>query len=872
MRRMRRSWFSSWSGIVPVVICLWLALLDVAQCQEEQRDARGNLQFDPDADNTKACWIPPYQNPNNYFQPRQGLCHNSQLDLDTISDESLHELAVAYAPVLYFHPLEKYTMSSVNYTLSNPQGGRIYRKTKEDAKPYVVDDTINATFMMETSRDEVWALNPTTFFFETDHGYEMYRSGPDERFGDGYDPGTGRSRAAIYYNVYDTGNHTWTFNYFMYYPYNGAGNMGVLAAYEGNVNFTRFTLAPYGIHEGDWESINVMVCAPTQDFDNHEDRSRISPPLAVKYHQHEWSDINDCTKGHCNFYKDTYHPVGFVAYNSHATYPKSTGNMIYENIEVGFFFSMQAFVIVDRTIYKKEDGTYNWFFPEVSSLERFQDPKTLQLDPSNSTRGELEQYYWQAYGGRWGNSKDVSVEPQPPLCLAPDQLSHQPCPTAEEDPVFDLAMQFMAVSPPKSDFTAVIQSVSSQVVAAFSSTGKAPIGPGSKGFWERWTPPVNAPFWNGVTNTSITAREYCEQVLFIDDTYRDAINAAKYDLRKEIIAIIACSCIITALNLIIPLGLMCVQRRHLYQPIITGEDGIPQDPDNRPFGHFHFMAGAIVFTLFFFLMITGGIFFIASCGSLFETLTEWIPNVNWSWVQWVIETLGAVVIVVNSILLFFLWLQAFEMRNMIRGTYNQLVQARKTESSTRIFRGEKYYVPWSPTVVEALFRICFALLFLSLLLSLLCVIVGFLAVGSSFTVFHVCSTVAGSLDHYCLDLDVLGIPKVTCGPDFQELCNDWAKVGGKDMLWSSFCAFVSHFYLVAAAAYASQQRRAIPAILSQYNFRSESLKKDVPPPERSTFVDNDKGLPLSCSQRSVVQVSTLHVGEVPLVATSEDDD
>ena len=114
--------------------------------------------------------------------------------------------------------------------------------------------------------------------------------------------------------------------------------------YNGTQKYTRFTLKPYGIHEEDWESINVMICAGgnadegSSKTNNNTDTAIFDPPLATKFHQHEWSVITDCTIGDCKFYKDTFHPVGFTALNSHATYSQSSKEIVYTQIKLGFLY------------------------------------------------------------------------------------------------------------------------------------------------------------------------------------------------------------------------------------------------------------------------------------------------------------------------------------------------------------------------------------------------------------------------------------------------------------------------------------------------------------------------------------------------------
>ena len=412
------------SPVAPVLLLLLLLSVTAANGQE-------NARFDPDADgNTVRCTIAPYTDVDNYFKPKEGQCRGrdgfeSGLELDQVHSASIHRLAVAYAPVLFFHPLEKYSLSSVDATFARPGRGKLWQNSGGVHK---IDDRLNLTTLLETSRDPVWALQSSSFFFTLDdYVREMYYSGPNERFGDGYDE-NGKSKAKIYYNVFEAGNGTWTFNYWLYYEFNGEGNMGVVTTPSGEATrYTRFQMKPYGVHEGDWEAISVIVCPPANVFDI--ENGNVPEPLAIHFRQHSWGQVTDCTRGECKFYKDTYNPVGFVALNSHATYVDSADDLVYVNIDVGFFFNLQAFLVVDRTKYKDIDGSYKHFMPQYDNLVRLQKPEDLTLEAKG-----LEPHFWQAFGGNWGSQKKISVDAEEPQCLSRDQSQFEECPTAEEDP------------------------------------------------------------------------------------------------------------------------------------------------------------------------------------------------------------------------------------------------------------------------------------------------------------------------------------------------------------------------------------------------------------------------------------------------------
>lgn len=206
-----------------------------------------------------------------------------------------------------------------------------------------------------------------------------------------------------------------------------------------------------------------------------------------------------------------------------------------------------------------------------------------------------------------------------------------------------------------------------------------------------------------------------------------------------------------------------------------------------------------------------------------QLLESLVSAVDWNLMLSSVQVLGACVLVVNMLLFIFLWMQAFEMRRMVQATFDHMIRTK--EAGVLRLLGDHDYVNWNPALVDVLFRIFFALLFLSLLFSLICFVLGIGAVGVSFFLTKVCNEVVGSLDEFCFDLSVVGVDKIACGDDFQQICNDGASANGKEILWSGFFVFVSHFYLVAATGFAAHQRRSIPSLLAQYDLVA-SLRKN----------------------------------------------
>jgi len=137
------------------------------------------------------------------------------------------------------------------------------------------------------------------------------------------DETTGLSKASMHCNVHNSGNGRWTFDHWMCCPHNGEGGFGTVSwgVHNGTQWFAPFTLGPCDIHEGGFESINVVVCAAASASAAaaaDDDEDDIHPPLAARCHQHEWSEINDCTQSQCAFCMDVFHPGATPQQSRHA--------------------------------------------------------------------------------------------------------------------------------------------------------------------------------------------------------------------------------------------------------------------------------------------------------------------------------------------------------------------------------------------------------------------------------------------------------------------------------------------------------------------------------------------------------------------------
>ena len=514
-------------------------------------------------------------------------------------------------------------------------------------------------------------------------------------------------------------------------------NMGVITTVTNReTKFTGFTLKPYGVHEGDWENLSVMVCPPNNVEDMLQDDTSIEEPLAIHYRQHSWGQITDCTKGECKFYKKTYHPVGFVALNSHATYPDSAKDLIYVDQPIGVWYNVQGFLVMDRTMYKKADGSYNYFMPETMNLERLQSPANLTLENE-----ALKPYFWQGFGGNWGSKSKIDLSPEPPLCLAQDQQSFIDCPTAEEDPgmyfmyqrqnvalvsayldiyyhcwylAFDLTMQLMGAREPSTGSIGSIESVSSKIADTFAATSGAPFGPAKKNYYVTWVEPEIAPFWEKVANISLRGQDYCTSKLDIRDGSSADVYPESLGTEEQINAMITIVLILSLLNILLPTGILMCCRPASF---ISEKDG------RRTITKFSYTIGACVYTVFYVLTIVAGCFFWTGSRDLLDLLSGIVLYIPWDTIRKFVDAMATTVLFFQTVLFIIMWLQTLEMSRMIR--YTQVQLSGSTEGEDLLSSDEKI-VPWSPSPVRILFIFCFAILFLSLMLSMVAVLLGVL--------------------------------------------------------------------------------------------------------------------------------------------------
>lgn len=304
-----------------------------------------NRAFFAESFETTYCDIPPYQEGD--WSISEDACLQT-LSVDLQGPE-IQNLAEMYAPYLFFHPLEKYTPASVNTTLGDPDSGMI-RVGFSDYD--IVSETLDPWTMQQTTRNLDWALHSHRFYMQH-HSYD-----DNYKAGDGFDP-SGKARAPMYYNAFESENGTITFNYFVFFPWSGPSNYGVLTSYLGKEQYTRMIIPPWNEGPGNWKSIGVTVC------------NSASPgqPLAIHYRQHRGAQMYDCTKGECLFYEtsDT-HPVGFVSLSEHEIYGMSATELIHNEMQVEFWINLHGFLKIHRTAFRDSEGNSRFLDPLQSDI------------------------------------------------------------------------------------------------------------------------------------------------------------------------------------------------------------------------------------------------------------------------------------------------------------------------------------------------------------------------------------------------------------------------------------------------------------------------------------------------------------------------
>ena len=488
-------------------------------------------------ENTPYCEIPPFQEANTRLVLDPNFCvSRAAVDLLTVE-----ELANRYAPYLFFHPLEQYTMSSVNRTIQSSEG-RIIRQ--EDGLPdRVFADNLDPENLVKTSRDPDEVLFSHKFIIEHDL-YDEYLEG------DGFDR-RGLSKAPIYWNAYSVQGGAVTINYYFYFPWSGPTNMGLVSSFQGVNEYTPFSQPPHAVHESDWESMSVTVCPWIET--KKEEMGEETLPNIITYRQNDntYGQILDCRLGECTFFRDTSHPVGFVALNTHDVHSQTATEIIFAEVNpLEFFANLQSVLVVHRTAYADDEGNFRYFAPSENNVIPLPDQNEI---PENVT----EDFYWAAYCGKWGrpsigsadenltawgdSSTYVNQTAQPPTCLSKSTAQFVDCPTEEENPVFYLLLQMIGTVEAKRPIVKAASYVLEFLDHLYQvNDATSPFGPAAKGFYQEATLfEETVPIWRRINETGVDPDDYCQYIRDkIPDTYRLPVDVEYLPFVENVIGVV----------------------------------------------------------------------------------------------------------------------------------------------------------------------------------------------------------------------------------------------------------------------------------------------------------------------------------------------
>jgi phosphatidylglycerophosphate synthase len=768
---------------------LLLLFSQLVGAQQDLTSFPENSRFDPADEDILSCTIPPYQDGSlNYLPVPQGYCPQQEYLLQNMTEQVLDELAVAYAPVLFYHPLERYSMAAVDYTFEDPSAGRIMYENGKFSE--VFDDTLNQTALLLSARDRNLGINSNRYYFE--HILDSYYVA-----GAGFDD-VGKSRAPIYYNAFQWDDNTWVFTYHFYYTVNGYGNLAMVTSYRGNVSFTRFTAGPYDGHEGDWESMSVMVCPstiPTQ-------------PIAVSYTTQIWNQITDCTAGDCTFYKNSIHPVGFVALNSHATYPTASKEIVFANLESDFFVNLQGVLAVDRTGYLDEEGNTRYFEPDEGNVIRIKEQEEIGVGVSDPSE------YWQGFGGTWGGNNILTEHNDTLKCIDSKQSAFINCPTEEDNPVFHLILQVLGLESDGSLLTQAASLLVENLNIVYPNTGKSPRGPSTELSYVQWENPHNAPVWNSIAKNT-TAEDYCTTLTDVTDVSKLAPVIKEVPLNQNV-NITICFCV-TLMIVNVVCYTVDVYRRKPKPPLHFDEKGVLGKPTRRSIAYM--WRPAVLYTIFYIATIIGMGVFLSGYTAL-KNLIDTFLGTDLDEITDVVFVMSIFIIVIDSIVLIIVWIFTHDILlcQVLMAYYDTIgneVAADHWKKRCWFKRGA-----WLPTI----FLVMYALLLGSLLLAALVAVFGCFNIGLAYGLGKVCADVVGAVDDLCFELNAFGIIRLRCGVEFNKFCDEFASKNSVFTYWGSFISVAGHYYLIASAGAAQLLCTEMQATYNLLPNRSQYLE------------------------------------------------
>eukprot|EP00127_Corallochytrium_limacisporum_P000189 Clim_evm6s7 gene=Clim_evmTU6s7 len=194
-----------------------------------------------------------------------------------------------YAPILFEHPEEQYHLTDVQHFLADAW---IFQDGKNTTKRATNEEIYNI-FINYPDPDE------------NDNSKFQLVQASDDFSGDA--PGCDKKlRAPIYGQVYEEDGF-WVYSYYYFFEFNGCTGQSVVYTTEDGEEAVQYvSICTLGIHQGDWEYMQVAVCPEEIQ------------PVGLSVQAHGFTNFVDCRNQYCNMWGT--HPTVFLAMGGHASF------------------------------------------------------------------------------------------------------------------------------------------------------------------------------------------------------------------------------------------------------------------------------------------------------------------------------------------------------------------------------------------------------------------------------------------------------------------------------------------------------------------------------------------------------------------------
>ncbi|KAA8496767.1 hypothetical protein FVE85_0496 [Porphyridium purpureum] len=416
------------------------------------------------------------------FVPDASACEGIEGFDPTATIADAREIAWRYSPLLHFHPLEVSFIDDGQRWLEE-WGERLTLQRAGDG--FFADlGPVTTPLLFTSGRDVNYTVNANNYYWvaNLDIGTE------DWKVGGSFDA-QNRSEAKVYFSAYEYSQDIWVLDFWYWYPFQNCSNQWAqsfqvpeFGQSVASLN-TLFTVCNLGVHDGDLETVTVMVC---------KNRDAQVRPLSLRYWQHGHAATNrNCSNGECNFVQlgtdglaDPWHPYSFSALYSHASYDLAATNMVYAAIPIPFVENFAGVLLTDRTSAGVVPSRNKRFVPRADNhvfLKNFTEIDPV-LDP------ELE---WLGFAGRFGLSNSTARGLDLIYCMDNETaLTIVDCPT--DQPFFNLVQNFYGFNASSSPNLGPLPT---SVLVRSETQGNAPPGPYGRIFWHNYTEASAPPLY-----------------------------------------------------------------------------------------------------------------------------------------------------------------------------------------------------------------------------------------------------------------------------------------------------------------------------------------------------------------------------------------